>query len=210
MTEIICCLEFNGICSLHSQSHNARHFLDTNDNALYPSMAVLRCLIVLIYLDTALCVKDSNATGNVNITLRDANDTSADRNESLDFTDLGVWTPESVTALPVQTESSESSIPATSPESPRAATAALPLSSVLPAAVTEGENAQPSVCDALQSVLIYSCPLSPQSLSCVRATFRTDSATQTAAVMRTAPRSWPCSLTAQKESGQLCFEEKLL
>ncbi|XP_042588226.1 tectonic-1 [Cyprinus carpio] len=104
-------------------------------------MAVLRCLIVLIYLDSALCVEDSNATGNVNITLRDANDTSADRNESLDFTDLGVWTPawtpESVTALPDQTESSESSIPATSPESPRAATAALPLSSVLPAAVTE-------------------------------------------------------------------------
>uniref|UniRef100_A0A673NCP0 Tectonic family member 1 n=1 Tax=Sinocyclocheilus rhinocerous TaxID=307959 RepID=A0A673NCP0_9TELE len=49
------------------------------------------------------------------------------------------WTPESVTAFPGQTESSESSIPNTSPESPRAATAAqpLPLSGVLPAPVTE-------------------------------------------------------------------------
>ncbi|XP_016413164.1 tectonic-1 isoform X2 [Sinocyclocheilus rhinocerous] len=114
-------------------------------------MAVLCCLIILIYLETALCIEDTNTTGNVNITLRDTNDTSADRNESLDFTDLGVsetpeyfpaptaWTPESVTAFPDQTESSESSIPDTSPESPRAATAAqpLPLSGVLPAPLTE-------------------------------------------------------------------------
>ncbi|XP_016337169.1 tectonic-1-like [Sinocyclocheilus anshuiensis] len=114
-------------------------------------MAVLCCLIILTYLERALCIEDTNATGNFNITLRDTNDTSADRDEQLNFTDLGVsespdsfpaptaWTPESVTAFPGQTESSESSIPNTSPESPRAATAAqpLPLSGVLPTPVTE-------------------------------------------------------------------------
>ncbi|KAL0182098.1 hypothetical protein M9458_021473, partial [Cirrhinus mrigala] len=92
-----------------------------------------------------------NTTGNVNITFSDTNDTSADREESLDFTDPGVsetpvylpdptaWTPESLTAFPDHTESPESSIPDTSPESPRAATAAqpLPLSGVLPSPVTE-------------------------------------------------------------------------
>ncbi len=94
-------------------------------------------------------MEDTNTTGNINITLRDTNETSSDRNESLDFTNLGVsetpapaaWTPESVTVFPDQTESSESVIPATSPESPRAATAAQPLSGVLPSPPTEGENA---------------------------------------------------------------------
>ncbi|XP_052423776.1 tectonic-1 [Carassius gibelio] len=101
-------------------------------------MAVLCCLIILIYLDTALCIEDTNTTGNVNITLGDTDDTSADRNESLDFRDLGVsetpeifpapaaWTPESVTEFPDQSESSESSVPDTSPKSPRAATATQP------------------------------------------------------------------------------------
>ncbi len=94
-------------------------------------------------------MEDTNTTGNINITLRDTNETSSDRNESLDFTNLGVsetpapaaWTPESVTVFPDQTESSESVIPATSPESPRAATATQPLSSVLPSPPTEGEYA---------------------------------------------------------------------
>lgn len=116
-------------------------------------MAVLCCLIVLIYLETTLCIEDTNSTENVNITLGDTKETSSDRNESLDFTDLEVsetpdyfpapaaWTPESVTVFPDQTESSESSIPATSAESPRAATAAQPLSGVLPTPLTEGENA---------------------------------------------------------------------
>ncbi|XP_058644381.1 tectonic-1 [Onychostoma macrolepis] len=127
-------------------------------------MAVLCCLIILIYLETALCIEDTNATGHVNITLRDTNETSSDRNESLDFTDLEVsetpdyfpapaaWTPESVTVFPDQTESSESSIPDTSPESPRAATAAQPLSGVLPAPPTEVSqlcpcNLQDGQCD---------------------------------------------------------------
>ncbi|XP_050977029.1 tectonic-1 isoform X2 [Labeo rohita] len=138
-------------CSLPSQSHNAFHFLDTSDNALYPSMALLCCLIILTYLRTALCIEDTNTTGNVNITFSDTNDTSADREKSLDFKDPGVsetpvhlpdptaWTPESVTAFPDHNESPESSIPDTNPESPRAATAAqpLPLSGVLPSPVTE-------------------------------------------------------------------------
>ncbi len=117
-------------------------------------MAVLCWLIILIYLETALCIEDTNTTGNINITLRDTNETSSDRNESLDFTDLGVsdppdyspapaaWTPESVTVFPDQTES----IPDTSPRSPRAATAAQPLSGVLPAPPTEGENAHSIWC----------------------------------------------------------------
>ncbi|KAI2660018.1 Tectonic-1 [Labeo rohita] len=114
-------------------------------------MALLCCLIILTYLRTALCIEDTNTTGNVNITFSDTNDTSADREKSLDFKDPGVsetpvhlpdptaWTPESVTAFPDHNESPESSIPDTNPESPRAATAAqpLPLSGVLPSPVTE-------------------------------------------------------------------------
>ncbi|KAK2871384.1 hypothetical protein Q8A67_023911 [Cirrhinus molitorella] len=114
-------------------------------------MALLCWFIILTYLDTALCIEDTNTTGNANITLRDTNGTSSDKDESLNFTDPGVsetpdylpdptaWIPESETVFPDHTESSESSIPDTSPESPRAATEAqpLPLSGVLPDPATE-------------------------------------------------------------------------
>ncbi|XP_067251752.1 tectonic-1 [Chanodichthys erythropterus] len=114
-------------------------------------MAVLCCLIILTYLETALCIEDTNTTENVNVTLGDKNDTSSGRDESLNFTELGVsstssnfpsptaWTPESVTAFPEQTESSESFIPNVTPESPRAATTAPPLlvSGVLPVPLTD-------------------------------------------------------------------------
>ncbi|XP_077099155.1 tectonic-1 [Siphateles boraxobius] len=114
-------------------------------------MAALCCLVILTYLETALCIEDTNTTGNINVALRDTNDTSSDRDESLNFTELGVsstpsdvppttaWTPESVTALPDQTESSESVIPDPTPESPRAAESAPPLllSGVLPVPLTD-------------------------------------------------------------------------
>ncbi|XP_051765577.1 tectonic-1 [Ctenopharyngodon idella] len=114
-------------------------------------MAVLRCLIILTYLETALCIEDTNTTGNINVTLRDTNDTSSDRDESLNFTEPGdsstpsnfppptAWTPESVTVFPEQTESSESFIPNATPESPRAAATAPPLlvSGALPAPLTD-------------------------------------------------------------------------
>lgn len=120
-------------------------------------MAVLCCLIILTYLETALCIEDTNTTGNINVTLGDTNDTSSGRDESLNFTELGVsstssnfpsptaWTPESVTAFPEQTEFSESSIPNATPESPRAAATAPPLlvSGVLPAPLTDGKNVMP-------------------------------------------------------------------
>lgn len=120
-------------------------------------MAVLRCLIILTYLETALCIEDTNTTGNINVTLRDTNDTSSDRDESLNFTEPGdsstpsnfppptAWTPESVTVFPEQTESSESFIPNATPESPRAAATAPPLlvSGALPAPLTDGKNVMP-------------------------------------------------------------------
>ncbi|CAM4730494.1 unnamed protein product [Leuciscus chuanchicus] len=114
-------------------------------------MAALCCLIILTYLETAFCIEDTNTIGNINVALRDTNDTSSDRDESLNFTELGVsstpsdvppsaaWTPGSVTALPEQTESSESVIPDATPESPRAAASAPPLllSGVLPTPLTD-------------------------------------------------------------------------
>ncbi|KAG1970842.1 tectonic-1 [Pimephales promelas] len=114
-------------------------------------MAALCCLFILTYLETAFCIEDTNTTGNINVALRDTNDTSPGRNELLNFTELGVsstpsdvspstaWTPESVTALPDQTESSESVIPNATPESPRAAAPAPPLllSGVLPDPLTD-------------------------------------------------------------------------
>ncbi|XP_067289655.1 tectonic-1 isoform X2 [Pseudorasbora parva] len=114
-------------------------------------MAGLCCLIILTYLEIALCIEDKNAKGNINVTLRDTNDTSSEQDETLNFTELGVGssssdfppptarTPESVTASPDQTESSESLIPYATLESPRAAAPAPPLllSGVLPAPVTD-------------------------------------------------------------------------
>lgn len=132
-------------------------------------MAALCCLIILTYLETALCIEGTNTTGNINVALKDTNDTSSDRDESLNFTELGVsstpsdvppstaWTPESVTALPEQTESPESVNPEATPESPRAAASAAPLllSGVLPTPLTDGRGVKPEYSDRI-SVLVSS------------------------------------------------------
>ncbi|XP_057176534.1 tectonic-1 [Triplophysa rosa] len=107
-------------------------------------MAALCCLLILAFLKTALCIEHANTTESINITLKDANDTFSDREDSLNFTELGITpTPssfpdssESVTAFPDQTESTDTSIPNTTPDVPRSALP-LPVSGVLPVPVIE-------------------------------------------------------------------------
>ncbi|KAA0703749.1 Tectonic-1 Precursor [Triplophysa tibetana] len=107
-------------------------------------MAALCCLLILAFLKTALCIEDANTTESINITLKDTNDTFSDLEDSLNFTESGITpTPssfpdssESVTALPDQPESTDTSIPNTTPYVPRSVLP-LPVSGVLPIPLTE-------------------------------------------------------------------------
>lgn len=105
-------------------------------------MAAFCWIIVLIYLQSALCIEQTNSTGSNNITFKETNDTFTEQDESFNFTELG-FTP-TPSSLPDSTErtsefvtkSTDNSIPDTAPESPRSAVP-LPVSGVLPAPVTE-------------------------------------------------------------------------
>lgn len=101
-------------------------------------MAALCCLLILAFLKTALCIEHANTSESINIRLKDTNDTFSDREDSLNVTELEI-TP-TPTAFPDQPESTDTSIPNTTPDVPRAALP-LPVSGVLPTPVTEGKTA---------------------------------------------------------------------
>lgn len=149
-------------------------------------MAALCCLLILAFLKTGLCIEHPNTTESINITLKDANDTFSDREDSLNFTESGITpTPssfpdssESVTALPDQTESTDTSVPNTIPYIPRSVLP-LPVSGVLPIPVTEGKIAvswtsvwtEMLVCFSILFILPFStvfklCPCNLQSGQC--------------------------------------------
>lgn len=114
-------------------------------------MAALCCLLMLAFLKTALCIEHANTSESINITLKDTSDTFSDREDSLNFTELEITptpssfpdsaarTSEAVTVFSDQPESTDTSIPNTTPDVPRAALP-LPVSGVLPTPVTEGKQ----------------------------------------------------------------------